>query len=389
MKRVVIGMIGTGFAAELHISAYKKIYGIEPVIKAVSSLAPDAEDFAKRYGILQVYKDYHKLLEDPEIDVVDIIAPPCLHGDMITDSLRNGKHVICEKPLTGFFGNSDCERVGETSKKEMYAAVHRKAEELRDEVARSGRLFMYAENYIYTPSVQRSIEFLKAKKSKILFVRAEESHKGSHAGHAAYWKYNGGGSLIRQGCHPLSAVLYIKNQEAAARGEDIRVTSIVADMGRVGTVLNPEEHRFIDSHPVDVEDIANMIITFSDGSKASVMSGDMVVGGVKNLVEIYTNESVYYCNMAANDGLKAYHETEEGMEDVYVTEKIGTKTGWQNIYLEEDLMRGYTGEMQDFMECIAYGRKPHSDYEIAAKTIELIYAAYLSAEEGRRIELNL
>lgn len=389
MKRVVVGMIGTGFAAELHINAYKKIYGIDVVIKAVSSLAPDAKDFAERNGISQVHEDYHKMLEDPEIDVVDIIAPPCLHADMITDILKSGKHVICEKPLTGFFGDSDSEKVGELLKKEMYAAVHEKVEKLKEEVESSGRLFMYAENYIYTPSVQRSVEFLRAKKSRILFIRAEESHKGSHAGHAAYWKYNGGGSLIRQGCHPLSAVLYIKDQEAKARGEEIYVTSIMADMGNVGASLNLEEHKFIDSHPVDVEDIANLILTFSDGTKAVIMSGDMVVGGVKNLVEIYTNESVYYCNMAANDGLKAYHETEDGIEDVYVTEKLGTKTGWQNVYLEEDLMRGYTGEMQDFMECVAYGRHPHSDYSIAAKTIELIYAAYFSAQEGRRVEVNL
>ncbi len=380
-------MIGTGFAAEIHMSAYKKIYGVEVVIKAVSSLAPDAEEFARRHEIQNVYEDYHDLLKDWEIQVVDIAAPPWLHEKMIADILKSGKHIICEKPLTGFFGTSDCEKIGEISKKEMYAAVHEKVAKLREMIENSGCLFMYAENYIYTPSVQRSVEFLQAKKSKILFMRAEESHKGSHAKHAPYWKYNGGGSLIRQGCHPLSAVLYIKSKEAEVRNEEIHVTSIVADMGNTGSILSGEEHRFIDSHAVDVEDIANMIITFSDGSKAVIMSGDMVVGGVKNLVEIYTNESVYYCNMSANDGLKAYHETEDGIENVYVTEKIGTKTGWQNVYLEEDTMRGYSGEMQDFMECVAYGGHPHSDYNIAAKTIELIYAAYLSAEEGKRIEL--
>lgn len=345
MKRVVVGMIGTGFAAEMHVAVYRRIYGVEVVLKAVASLAPDAKEFARRAGIGQVYDDYHMLLQDPEIDVIDIVTPPCLHAQMAADTLRSKKHVICEKPLTGFFESWDFEEVGKVPKRQMYEEVHEKAERLKKEVEDSGCLFMYAENYIYTPSLQKCVEFLKAKKSKILFIRAEESHRGSHAGHAAYWKYNGGGSLIRQGCHPLSAVLYIKEQEAKARGEEIKVSA--------------------------------------------VMAGDMVVGGVKNLVEVYTNEGVYYCNMAANDGLRVYHENDKGMEDIYVTEKIGNKTGWQNIFLEEPLMRGYIGEMQDFMECIAFNRKPHSDYGIAAKTIEVIYAAYCSAQEGRRLELDL
>ena len=88
------------------------------------------------------------------------------------------------------------------------------------------------------------------------------------------------------------------------------------------------------------------------------MAGDMVVGGVKNLVEIYTNKSVYHCNMAATDGLYTYHSSGENLEDVYVTEKLGTKTGWQKVFLEEEIMRGYVGELQDFVECAAYGRQP-------------------------------
>ncbi|MFR2826292.1 MAG: Gfo/Idh/MocA family protein [Enterocloster bolteae] len=102
MKRVVIGIIGSGFAAELHACAYQKVCGVEVVLKAVSSLDPAAEEFARRYGISAVYEDYHEMLKDPEIDMVDIIAPPCLHADMVMDVVRSKKHVICEKPLTGF-----------------------------------------------------------------------------------------------------------------------------------------------------------------------------------------------------------------------------------------------------------------------------------------------
>ena len=52
-------------------------------------------------------------------------------------------------------------------------------------------------------------------------------------------------------------------------------------------------------------------------------------------------------------------------------------------------MRGYVGELQDFVECAAYGRQPLSGFVLASRTIELVYAAYRSAWEGRRITLDL
>ena len=81
------------------------------------------------------------------------------------------------------------------------------------EIVASGRLFMYAEDWIYAPAVTKTAEILRASKDKILFMKAEESHSGSHAAHAAHWSMTGGGSLIRMGCHPLSAVLYLKQVE--------------------------------------------------------------------------------------------------------------------------------------------------------------------------------
>src|SRR5438874_9061894 len=101
------------------------------------------------------------------------------------------------------------------------------------EIKKTGRLFMYAEDWIYAPAVAKTVEILNATKDKILFMKAEESHSGSHAPHAAQWAMTGGGSLIRMGCHPLSTVLYLKQVEAKARGEEIRVTAVTADVGNV------------------------------------------------------------------------------------------------------------------------------------------------------------
>ena len=384
MKKVNVGMIGTGFAAELHAESYKRIHGLEVCMHAVSSLA-GLEAFADKYGFEKTYPDYHDLLNDPEVDVVDIITPPVLHARMIKDALAAGKHVICEKPLTGYFGEKGMERVGDIPKRKMYDEVMRELDELREAVEKSGRLFMYAENFCYAPAVQKTVEIIRAKDSKILYMRAEEGHSGSHATNAANWSMSGGGSFIRQGCHPLSAALYLKATEAAVRGEDVRVQSVMADVGVTTQALSAEEKKHIAAHPVDVEDQASVLVTFSDGTKANITAGDFVLGGVRNVVEVYTNDGAYISNIAPNNHLLAYDVTETNLDNVYFTEKVETKAGWQNIFIDENYARGYIGELQDFMECVATGRQPLSGFDLAYDTAKVIYAAYLSAEDGIRV----
>lgn len=389
MKHVAVGIIGSGFAASLHGDSYQKICGLDVKLAAVASVEDTVYAYAEKYNIPKIYKDYKELLKDPEIDVVDIITPPHMHVSMVKEALLAGKNVICEKPLTGYFGvkGEDNERVGDMDKRLMYEAVMKEMDELRTVVEQSGKLFMYAENFVYAPSIQKTLQFLRAKKSKILYMKGEESHCGSHAHHAAYWKYNGGGALIRQGCHPLSAAIYLKYQEAAARGEEVWVKSVTADMGVTQNCLPEEEKKFILSRPVDVEDQANVIITFSDGTKANIVAGDMILGGVRNLVEVYTNEGSYQPNIAPNNTMQVYHVNEENLDDVYITEKVETKAGWQNVFVDEEIARGYVGELQDFMECVATGREPQSGFRLAYDSIKTIYAAYLSDDEGIRVEL--
>ena len=135
--------------------------------------------------------------------------------------MQAGKHVICEKPFAGYFGRGgDKKPIGKhVPKSLMYERVMEEMEKTCAAIKATGRLFMYAEDWIYAPAVTKTVEVLNATKDKILFMKAEESHSGSHAAHAAQWAMTGGGSLIRMGCHPLSAVLYLKQVEAKARGE--------------------------------------------------------------------------------------------------------------------------------------------------------------------------
>jgi predicted dehydrogenase len=390
MAKIRVGLIGSGFVAELHMYAYKRVYGVHAEVAAVVSRGDHVEAFAKKHRITRTFRDYRQLLADPAIDIVDICAPPSLHAEMVIAAVGAGKHVICEKPFAGYFGvPGDREPIGKhVPKALMYERVVEGIGKTRAAIAASGKLFMYAEDWVYAPALAKTVEILKATKDKILFMKAEESHSGSHAAHAAQWAMTGGGSLIRMGCHPLAAVLYLKRVEGRARGETIGVAAVTADVGNVAACLQPAERQFIKANPVDVEDWGTLTVTFSDGTKSTIFSGDMIMGGVRNLIETYTNGGSLFANITPNNHMLTYMTDEQKLADVYITEKVDRKTGWQFVCLEEEWTRGYLQEIQDFMECVATGRQPLSDLDLACETTRVQYAGYWAAEAGQRVKLS-
>jgi len=389
MAKVSVGLVGCGFVAELHMYAYKRVYSVDADVVAVAARGDHVIDFAKKHQIGKTYRDFRVLIADRSIDVIDICTPPMLHAPMIVEAVQAGKHVICEKPFAGYFGrDGDKTPIGKhVAKALMYERVLEEMERTCAAIRANGRLFMYAEDWVYAPAVAKTAEILNATKDKILFMKAEESHSGSHAAHAAQWAMTGGGSLIRMGCHPLSTVLYLKQVEAKARGERITVSAVTADTGNVAAALAPAERTYIKANPVDVEDWSALTVTFSDGTKATVFSGDMILGGVRNLIETFTSGGSLFANITPNNHLLSYMTEEEKLANVYITEKVDRKTGWQFVCLEEEWTRGYLQEIQDFMECVATGRQPRSGLDLAYETIKVSYAGYWSAEDGRRIAL--
>ena len=363
-----IGMAGAGRATELHMEALKRFSGIPLCYKRIIARREDqVKKMQERFGFLEYSLKFEDLLNDPEIDVID----------------------VCTPPLSGYFGeDGDCTPIGKcVSKVKMYERLLTSLDHLKDCVEKSKKKFCYAENFIYAPAVTKAAEIITAKKSKILFSKGEESLKGSSSPVAGEWAKTGGGTFIRTGAHPLSAIIWLKQIEAKARNEKISVQSVFADMAQITPSLNDYEHRHIAARPNDVEDFGTVIITFSDGTKAVVMATDTLLGGSRNYVELYCNDAVINCKLTMSDLMSTYFLDEDGLDDVYISEMLPSKKGWNNPFLEDVIMRGYVDEMRDFMESIYYNREPKSDYWVAHETLRVIYAAYKSAELGKAVVL--
>lgn len=389
MQPVIIGTAGAGYAARLHAGGYKNVSNIPFRLKTICDVNLElAENLRRDYGYESSTSDYDSILDDPEINLVDIVTPPFLHIPMAIKALKAGKNVICEKPLTGYFGNGEENTGLVTPRRVMYENVIASMNELRDVLRETGRKFMYAENFVYAPPVQKAAEIIRAKRSKLLFMKGEESLKGSSSSVAGKWNKTGGGCLIRTGTHPLSGMLWLKHQEAEARGESFGIESVTADTGTTTRALTEHEHRHISARPEDVEDYAAVTVTFSDGTKCLTIASDSVLGGTKNYIEVYANDAAMTCNITPTDILDTYFLDEDGLEDVYISEMLPSKLGWNKAFVSDEIIRGYTGELRDFLEVAAYDRDSLSGFDIAYETVQVIYAAYMSAHEGRRVSIN-
>lgn len=391
MNKIVVGMVGAGRATELHMNALQRVSGIALRFKTIVAQRSEQLLPAKeKYGFEIASYDFNDLLNDPEIDVIDICTPPYVHEDMVIKVIQAGKHVICEKPLSGYFGDeNDVNPIGlNVQKTVMYEKLMESIENLKNVIDASDRKFMYAENFVYAPAIVKAAEVITAKKSRILYMKGEESLKGSSSPVAGEWSKTGGGTFLRTGSHPLSAVLWLKQQEAEARGVEISVESVLADMGRVTPSLSEYEHRHIMAHPNDVEDNGTVILKFSDESKAVIIATDVCLGGSKNYIELYCNDAAINCNLTMNDMMTTYFLDEDGLDDVYLSEMLPSKQGWNKPFIADEIIRGYTNEMQDFMEAIYFNREPQSGFKLAYDTIKITHAAYMSAEIGERVLLN-
>ncbi|SDL86448.1 Gfo/Idh/MocA family protein [Sediminibacillus halophilus] len=92
------GILGPGTIAREFAVAINEVNG---KIAAVGGRKLEkAQQFAEEYNIDKVYGSYDELLQDEDLDIIYIATPHTFHYQYIMESLRQNKHVLCEKSIT-------------------------------------------------------------------------------------------------------------------------------------------------------------------------------------------------------------------------------------------------------------------------------------------------
>lgn len=94
-----VGVVGTGrWAVRSHIPGWQR----DPRCTVVGVSDQDlnaAKAAGEEFGIATVAPDWRELVEDPDIDVIDVVTSDTAHFEVSMAALENGKHVLCEKPV--------------------------------------------------------------------------------------------------------------------------------------------------------------------------------------------------------------------------------------------------------------------------------------------------
>ena len=394
-KAVRIGVVGAGFAAAFHLRSYRQVQSVPVEVAAIVDIDKNrAEDLARRYGIPKSYDDPRYIWEDKDIEVVDLVVPNAFHLPLVLQAARAGKHIICEKPLTGYFGQGEPdEQVGATSKKKMLEKVREDLETVSEVLAAHPVKFCYAENWVHAPALSKALELMEKcfVSGAILEMRGEESHSGSHAEYAKWWRHAGGGAMARLGAHPIAAGLFLKQfegekkfgrpilaKEVWADGADLTKTSAFA-----GTRGSP-----LVSGWGDVENWSQLVVTFTDGTKGIFFAADDLLGGMESNMDIRLSNARLKFDLCPVRVCQFFTADPTPVKDVYFNEKLETKAGLSFPNPNEEWLLGYPHEIQDFMEAIAFDRPPLTGLDLAKQVVEVLYAGYVSLEEGRKISLT-
>jgi len=239
VKKVNLGVIGLGFIGKVHLRNCLNLTSVRVI--AAADTSKRALNYAREFGVKQLFTDYHKLLKLKDLDAVIISLPTHLHAECAISAMEEGKHVLLEKPLA---------RNPEEGKEIISAARKNHVKFM------VGYQFRFAPEFV---NLKREIESGVLGDIQLAYAVdiaagpfLHRSENNAPRPVPEWWlnkELAGGGALIDLGCHMINLLRWYLGE----------ISDIKAYLG----------YRF----NFDFEDHATCIINFENGSSAVVNVG--------------------------------------------------------------------------------------------------------------------
>jgi len=263
MRTINIGMIGAGFMGKAHSLSFAAMpmffwpAPAMPVRKMIADVTEEAAaDAAQRLGFESYTSDWRKVIENPEIDVIDIVTPNDSHAEIAIAAAKAGKHVISEKPL---------------------ARNAAEAKLMLEAVEAAGVKHMVAFNYRRTPAVALAKKYIEeGELGEILNFRGTYLQDWSADPNSPLsWRFKqsiaGSGALGDIGTHVIDFARYLVGEISEVMAEAktwIKERPLqTAGVDKLGTVKGNEGAA---KGPVDVDDEFISLLRFKNGAVGSI-----------------------------------------------------------------------------------------------------------------------
>lgn len=337
-KKLRAAVVGCGSIAQhCHLPGYAKDKSCD-IVAVVDPSPARLREVKKDFEIGKAYRDWERMFDREEFDVVSICTPNALHASQAIAALKKGAHVLCEKPL--------CLSMAE-------------ARRIQKAHAKSGTVFMTGFTHRFMTGNQKAKTILqKGEIGKPFMIRSRFAHSGPIPDWAKsdwfhFKKPAGGGALLDMGIHSIDIVQYLLGP----------ITAVSAQIGNL-------------VKDIEVDDNALMLLEF-DGT----MMGYIEVGWTSKPgfagTEVYGSDGTMFIDYL--QGLKVLkgRTTPDGK----------TKLAWRTAD-KNPTKGGWDVEVGEFLKSVRKGVQPAESLEAGISALAVALAAYRSAKEGRRVTIK-
>ena len=390
-QEVGVGLIGAGFMGRAHANAWLSAgrffdlpRRIEMRVNAARTLK-ESQPFAEQWGWERATDNWHELLEDPGVDIVDVCTPNNMHAGMSIESLAAGKHVCCEKPLAATL--ADAKLMKDAAAKAKRKGVHS---------------FVWF-NYRRVPAVAFAHQLLKkGKLGRIFHVRACYLQDWGHGDTPLVWRFDaaqaGSGAHGDLNAHIIDMTRFILGDE-------------------ISEVVGAIEERFIDRRSMPgaaekaisggkgrrgsgkstVDDCVLFLARFKSGAVASFEATRLATGNLnKNTVEINGEKGSIRFDFERMNELQWWDNTLPS--EMQGWNRIMCTNPGDHPYIDAywppahglGYEHGFVSQAADVVKAVS-GRKPVvplPDFADAYQTQRVLEAALISARNGCSVPLS-
>ena len=390
-RELRIGMIGAGTMAGVHSAALTNVahlyrdLPIRPRLAAVADVNQTlATDLAARFGYERTTTDWREVVAADDIDLVVLCLPPVFNREVVLAAATAGKHVVCEKPL------------GES------AAV---AAEMLAACEAAGVFHGLGAGYRWSPAVRAIASLIRdGELGSIRSIRAAFMlDYAADPDVPLLWRFQralaGGGIAIDTGYHLVDCARFLVGEIVTVQAHSATFITERARPGRDAVGNRGGDGGGSGPHqlgPVDVEDAAAALVTFTDGAYGVLETSRVAIGKRISLqLEVYGSAGSAEWDLERPDEFRVclpgdsstfgfrrvlVNPDHPGAAELLLGGTDGTGMGWLG---QECVM------WAEFLRAIDEGRPGSADFTDGVRDSAVLDAIYASAASGARTTVTL
>ena len=376
-KEIRVALIGHKFMGVAHSNAYRNVgmwtdIPVKVVMKCLCAedSMENLEKFAAKYGWESCETEWRKVVKRNDIDLISIAAPNYLHKEIAIEAARNGKHILCEKPLAN---NLDDAR-------EMLKAVEN-----------AGVKHCCGYSYRFTPSLALARQLVQEGRiGRIyhVFVRyAQDWIINPNFG--MVWRFDkkiaGSGPLGDLSAHSIDMTRFVTGltfKEVAGN-----LQTLIKERPLDGNDPNGPKGK------VTVDDVAQFLVNFEGGATGCFESTRLATGRKNyNTIEVNGEKGSIFWNFEDQNYLMFYGNEqspeEAGFRKINVTHDVHPyKGGWWPQGHGIGYADSFVIEVAEFIRSIVENTPFSPSFEDGVKCQEVLEAIEHSSEKRTWMEV--